>query len=193
MEDRARDRPFDHAVAVIETERLLLRKPVLEDADAAVALLTDRVAMEFLGGVHPQAAADPAFVVRRWLERWDENDCGPFSVVRRADGRWLGRTGVLVWDVRSWTHTTFASAGEFAQPELGWALAREHWGQGYATEAALAVREWAYAERGFARLVSLIEAANVRSRRVAEKLGATPGETVELFDNGPHVVWEHPR
>lgn len=178
---------------MIETERLLLRKPVLEDAQPALELLTDPVAMAFLGGVHPEAATDPEFVVRRWLGRWDDNECGPFSVVRREDGRWLGRTGVLVWDVRTWTHTTFVEAGAFAQPELGWALASEHWGKGYATEAALAVREWAYADRGFGRLISLIEAANVRSQRVAEKLGAAPGETIELFDNGPHVVWEHPR
>jgi RimJ/RimL family protein N-acetyltransferase len=178
---------------VIETERLLLRKPLLEDARSALPLLTDPIAMEFLGGVHPNAASDPEFVVGRWLERWEGNDCGPFSIVRREDGRWLGRAGVLVWDIRTWTHTTFATAGEFAQPELGWALAREHWGHGYATEAAAAVREWAYHERGFERLISLIEAANVRSQRVAERLDATPGETIELFDNGPHVVWEHPR
>jgi RimJ/RimL family protein N-acetyltransferase len=177
---------------VIETERLLLRKPVLEDAPAALELLTDPVAMEFLGGVHPNAAADPEFAVRRWIERWDDNGCGPFSVVRREDGRWLGRTGILVWDVRTWTHATFAGAGEFAQPELGWALASAHWGQGYATEAAVAVREWASGERGVGRLVSLIAPTNVRSQRLAERLGAMPGETVELFDNGPHVVWTHP-
>jgi RimJ/RimL family protein N-acetyltransferase len=178
---------------VIETERLLLRKPTFEDALAVVGLVSDPVAMEFLGGVHPAAAADPIFVIRRWLERWDDNGCGPFSIVRRLDGRWLGRAGILVWDVRTWTHTTFASAGEHAQPELGWALAREHWGNGYATEACRAVRDWAYAELGPDRLVSLIGPANVRSQRLAERLGATPGETVELFDNGPHVVWEHPR
>jgi RimJ/RimL family protein N-acetyltransferase len=178
---------------VIEAERLLLRMPLLEDADAALDLITDPTAMEFIGGVHPEAATDPGFVIRRWLERWDDNGCGPFSIVRREDGRWLGRAGVLVWDVRTWTHTTFTSAGEFAQPELGWALAREHWGQGYATEAAFAVREWAYAERGVRRLVSLIAPDNVRSERLAQRLGATPGETVNLFDGGPHVVWKHPR
>lgn len=177
---------------VIETERLLLRKPELEDAAAALDLITDPVAMEFLGGVHPDAADDPEFVVRRWLERWDGNGCGPFSIVRREDGRWLGRCGVLVWDVRTWTHTTFSTAGEFAQPELGWGLAREHWGRGYATEAARAVRDWARSERGFDHLISLIEPSNVRSQRLAERLGCTPGETIELFDNGPHVVWAHP-
>jgi RimJ/RimL family protein N-acetyltransferase len=55
------------------------------------------------------------------------------------------------------------------------------------------VREWARAERGFGRLVSLIAPVNVRSQRLAQRLGAFPGESVELFDNGPHVVWEHPR
>src|SRR5581483_3826429 len=73
--------------AVLQTERLLLRKPVLEDAQAALDLLTDPVAMEFIGGVHPEAAADPEFAVRRWLARWEENGCGPFMVVRRDDER----------------------------------------------------------------------------------------------------------
>jgi len=177
----------------LETERLVLRLPRLEDAAAARSLYTDPVAMEFIGGVHADAASDPEFVVRRWLERWDENGCGPFSIVRQEDGRWLGRSGLLVWDVRTWTHTTFDDAGEHAQPELGWALAREHWGGGYATEAAEAVRKWAYRYFGVERLVSAIAPANVRSQRVAERLGATPGETVNLFDAGPHVVWEHPR
>ena len=83
-------------------------------------------------------------------------------------------------------------AGRSAQPELGWALARAHWGCGYATEGALAVRQWARHELGIGRLISTIAPENVRSRRVAEKLGCLPGETVELADTGPAVVWEHP-
>ena len=185
--------PARERETVIETERLLLRKPTFEDATAVVGLVSDPVAMEFLGGVHPRAAADPIFVVRRWLKRWDDNGCGPFSIIRRVDGRWLGRTGILVWDVRTWTHTTFASAAEHAQPELGWALLREHWRNGYATEAVSAVRDWARTERGLDRLISLIAPANVRSQRLAERLGCTRGETVELWDTGPAVVWEHPQ
>jgi RimJ/RimL family protein N-acetyltransferase len=176
----------------IETERLLLRLPVPEDAADAARLLGDPEVMRFLGGATVSAEDVPA-VVEKWIARWEDNGCGPFSVVCREDGRWLGRAGLLVWDVRTWTHTTFANAGEHAQPELGWALAREHWGSGYATEAALAVREWAYRERGVERLVSVIAPDNPRSQRLARRLGCTPGETVELFDNGPHVVWEHPR
>jgi RimJ/RimL family protein N-acetyltransferase len=177
---------------LIETERLILRKPTLEDAAGAGEMLGDRAVMRWLGGEIVPAEDVPA-VVEKWIGRWDDNGCGPFSIIRKEDGRWLGRSGILVWDVRTWTHTTFASAGEHAQPELGWGLAREHWGNGYATEAVRAVREWAFAELGIERLVSVIAPGNLRSERLAQRLDCTPGETVNLFDGGPHVVWEHPR
>ena len=76
--------------------------------------------------------------------------------------------------------------------ELGWALARAAWGHGYATEAARAVRAWAYAERGVERLISLIDPRNVRSVRVADKLGAEPERLVSTH-HGPALVWVHPR
>jgi RimJ/RimL family protein N-acetyltransferase len=177
---------------VIETERLVLRPPLPEDASALHELHCDPVAMEFIGGVHPNCD-EGDWVVEMWLERWRENGCGPFSIIRRDDGRWLGRTGLLVWDTRTWTKTTYAEAGEYAQPELGWALVREHWGEGYATEAVGAAREWAYADHGVERLVSVIAPANVRSARLAERVGCTAGETVTLFDTDVAVVWEHPR
>lgn len=175
----------------LETERLVLRLPRLEDAPAAAEYLTDPEVMRFLGGatVPPE---DAPSVVQRWIERWERNGIGSFAVERRLDGRWLGRTGFLVWDTRTWTHGSLAEADEHAQPELGWTLVREAWGNGYATEAALAAREWARAERGFGRLISLISPANVRSQRVAERLGAVPNETVRLFDSGEAVVWVHP-
>jgi RimJ/RimL family protein N-acetyltransferase len=170
-----------------------LRKPALDDAASFHELHCDPVAMEFIGGVHPECE-DGDWVVAMWRERWRENGCGPFSIIRREDGRWLGRTGLLfIWDTRTWTKATYAQAGDYAQPELGWALVREHWGHGYATEAVLAVREWAYAEHGAKRLVSAIAPANVRSARLAERVGCTPGETVTLYDTGAAVVWEHPR
>ena len=147
--------------------------------------------MRFLGG-ETVPRADVPSVIRKWLERWDANGMGPFAVERREDGRVLGRVGVIVWDTRTWQNSTFADAGEHAQPELGWAFGRRHWGNGYAVEAARATRDWARETRGVGRLISLINAANVRSQRVAERLGAVPAETVTLFDSGPAVVWVHP-
>jgi RimJ/RimL family protein N-acetyltransferase len=176
--------------AVIVTERLSLRVPTLDDASIVGELLGDPEVVRFLGGQVAAPAELPA-IVEKWLQRWDDYGMGPFIVERRADGRFVGRTGILVWDVRTWTHTGVPEP-EFAQPEVGWAFARAAWGNGYATEAARAVIEWARAERGVGGLVSVIAPANVRSQRVAERLGATPAETVRLFDSGDAVVWRYP-
>jgi RimJ/RimL family protein N-acetyltransferase len=175
----------------LQTERLLLRSPVPDDVRAAAELLTDLEVMRFLGGdvVPPK---DHAAVVEKWRERWKVNGMGPFLIERRRDGRFLGRTGIVVWDSRTWTHTTVAEAGQFAQPELGWALVRAAWGNGYATEAARAVRAWAHEDRNVDRLISLIAPDNLASQRVAQRLGALPTATVLLFDTREVVVWEHP-
>jgi len=147
--------------------------------------------MRFLGGqVVP--VEEHGAVVERWQERWRLNAMGPFMIERRSDGRFLGRSGIVVWDSRRWTNTTVADGGRYAQPELGWAIVQAEWGNGYATEAARAVRDWVREERRVARLISLIAPENLASQRVAERLGALPGAAVKLYDSWDSVVWEHP-
>jgi RimJ/RimL family protein N-acetyltransferase len=163
---------------VIETDRLLLRRPTDADVESPPAWLSDPEVMDWLGGVEL-----PADVVRLWLDQWELFPTGKFLVQRRGDATVIGRVGANYYDVQTWQRSP---AG---RPELGWALAREHRGHGYATEAALAVREWLQAPD----VISLITRDNLPSQRVAKRLGATPGPTVELPGSGPHVVWEHPR
>jgi RimJ/RimL family protein N-acetyltransferase len=176
----------------LETERLVLRLPRLDDAEAVLELYSDPEAMRFIGGVQAEIVADPESIVRVWLERWEANGFGQLVAERRDDGAVVGRIGLVVWDTRDWEISTVPEAGEHGQPELGWALTQAYWGLGYATEGALATRAWAREELGIERLISVIAPQNVRSQRVAEKLGAVPGETVELADSGPAVIWEHP-
>lgn len=174
---------------VVRSERLLLRRPEPGDVDDLVEFVGDDEVMRWIGGEAGDRAA-AVESVERWLAGWERNDVGQFAVV--LEGRVIGRVGLLVWDTRSWETSSYERAGEHAQTELGWALARRHWGHGYATEAARAVREWARDERAIERLISLIAPDNVRSQRVAEKLGARPAETVET-PHGPADVWLHPR
>ena len=176
----------------LTTERLLLRLPRLEDAAAAAEHLTDAEVMRFIGiggeTVAPEACAD---VVQTWLDRWEANGFGQFAVERREDGLFLGRVGLLVWDRQGWCQSTLRDAAE-PETELAWTLARRHWGRGYATEAALAVRDWAFGELRLERLVSIVHVENTASARVAEKLGAQPGERIETV-HGPAVLWVHRR
>jgi RimJ/RimL family protein N-acetyltransferase len=180
------------AATVLTTERLLLRLPRLDDAVAFGELLADAEVMRFIGGetVPPEEYEG---IVGSWLERWRQNDMGPFAIERRADGRVLGRAGIVVWDTRVWAQSTFAEAEAAAQVELGWALARSAWGNGYATEAARAVERWVRVERGVGSLVSVIAPENDASQRVAARLGAEPAETVRLAPSGVDaVVWRYP-
>ena len=135
--------------------------------------------MDFLGGV-----GDPRWVVQSWVDGWEKYPAGKL-ILETPAGERIGRVGVNFYDPVSWLR----SSSPDAQPELTWAVAFEHWGSGYATEAASAVRDWF----GRAGLISLIAPRNARSQGVARRLGASPGELVELPDGGPHVVWEHPR
>jgi len=160
---------------LLRTERLFLRKPQLDDADRA-AWLTDPEVMRWLGGIDP-----PTDVVRRWVEDWEVYPVGKF-IVERA-GVVIGRVGLNFYDPVRWVR----SAAADAVPELGWALAREHWGHGYATEAAAAVGDWF----GGSGVVSLIAPDNLRSQRVAGRLGAVPTECVTLSDSSEAVVWLH--
>ena len=173
----------------LTTERLVLRVPRLEDVDDMLEFVGDDEVMRWIGGTAGDRAATVESV-ERWIARWERNGIGQFAVL--LDGHAIGRIGLLVWDTRTWETSTYELAGEYAEIELGWALTRRYWGLGYATEAALAVRDWGYADRGVERLVSLIAPGNVRSARVAEKLGARPERQVETED-GPANVWVHPR
>jgi RimJ/RimL family protein N-acetyltransferase len=164
---------------MIETARLTLRKPTAADAEDPPAFVSDPRVMDFLGGVEE----DPHWVVQNWVDGWEIYPAGKL-IVETAGGERIGRVGLNFYDRVSWNR----SSSPDAQPELTWALAYEHWGKGYATEAAAGVRDWF----GRAGLISLIAPENVRSQRVASRLGATPWETVELPDGGPQVVWTYP-
>jgi RimJ/RimL family protein N-acetyltransferase len=173
------------ARVLIETERLVLRMPRLEDADDLLEYVGDPEVMRWIGGETGDRSAAVASV-ERWLGQWEANGIGPFAVTREE--RVLGRVGFLVWNRSTWQQSSYGEAGGQAETEIGWTLAREHWGHGYATEAARAARAWA----GKERLISLIHPDNTRSQRVAQKLGAHPSERVTVMDD-PAIVWVHPR
>ncbi|HXR11113.1 MAG TPA: GNAT family N-acetyltransferase [Gaiellaceae bacterium] len=164
---------------MLETERLLLRKPRLEDDLSE--FVADAEVQRWIGG--PE---DPTELIELWVRRWERNDIGQFIV--EADGCFIGRVGFIVWDGRAWETSAYDLAGKHAETELGWAILSRHWGHGYATEAARAARAWADRDR----VISLIDPDNAPSKRVAEKLGARPEQRVET-PHGPADVWVHPR
>ena len=156
----------------LETERLLLRAPVADDAEALAPMYGDPEVMRFVGDGRPLTRAETARSVKRMIQRWEADGFGLFTTVRKEDGAVIGRVGLLVWNADTWEPTTRAeSENGRTEVEVGYTLGRDYWGQGYATEAAGAVRDYALRELAADRLIALIIHGNTASENVARKLG----------------------
>ena len=101
---------------------------------------------------------------------WTIRGFGLWAVELRSTGELLGRAGV--WFPEGWPEI-----------EAGWVIAPEHWGSGYATEAAREALRQAFATLGVTHVISLIHPENLASRRVAEKLGGTIDKTGSFRDH----------
>lgn len=156
----------------LETDRLLLRAPVPEDAEALAPMYADPEVMRYVGDGRTLTRGDTERSVKRMIERWEADGFGLFTTVRHDDGAVIGRVGLLVWNTVTWEPTTRAEAANApSEVEVGYTLGRAYWGHGYATEAAGAVRDYALDELGAERLIALIIHGNTASENVARKLG----------------------
>jgi RimJ/RimL family protein N-acetyltransferase len=106
-----------------------------------------------------------------------------FSVIEKESGRWIGRLGP--WQPEGWPG-----------PEIGWAIARDCWGKGYAVEGAIIATDWAFDTLGWSSVIHSINPANVPSQRVARKLGSRklgPGKLPPPFANDLVDLWGQSR
>jgi RimJ/RimL family protein N-acetyltransferase len=139
------------SIPVLETERLVLRAPALEDVKAIAMLANDlRVSQNTARMPHPYREADAVqFITKVTTEiRF---------VVTRLDGTLIGGCGL--------------ASGRDGVPELGYWYGFPHWGRGYATEAARAVIDFGFGELGYEALQAGARVSNPASRRVLEKCG----------------------
>ena len=142
----------------LETARLLLRPTSGEDFEPWAAFSADEEASRFLGGPQPREAAWRMMCTM--AGSWVVRGFGMFSVIEKESGRWVGRLGP--WQPEGWPGT-----------EVGWGVAREFWGRGYATEGATAAIDWAFDHLGWTEVIHCIDPGNVNSQAVARRLGSS--------------------
>ena len=87
---------------MITTERLLTRKPRLEDATDLAVAHADTEVVRFMGDGSTATIAEVEDGIRQWLERWESWGESLCSFELREDGRILGRAGFLLWDLETW-------------------------------------------------------------------------------------------
>ena len=114
------------------------------------------------------------------IDRWNEDGFGLYTTIRQHDGAVIGRVGILIWNSETWEPTTRAQASGPTEVEVGYTLGRDYWGQGYATEAAGAVRDFALNGLGAERVIALIIHGNTASENVARKLGLEYERDIKL-------------
>ena len=142
----------------LETERLILRPPTADDFEPWVAFAADPEVAQFIGGVLSRAMVWRS--ICSVTGAWTINGFSMFSVIEKSTGGWVGRLGP--WRPVDWPGS-----------EVGWALARDAWGKGYALEGATAAIDWAFDQLGWTEVIHAIDPTNIRSSNVARRLGAT--------------------
>lgn len=160
---------------IAETPRLRLRELIPDDLDFVATMLADPEVSRYYERRFQRP--DAQVWLDRQLARYARHGHGLWLVEDRETATPVGQVGLAMQEVEGESH-----------PEIGWLLHRPFWGRGYATEAGAAARDLAFARWHYRYVISLIRPINTPSRRVAERLGMTPGREV-TFHGFTHLVY----
>ena len=148
---------------ILETPRLILREMTWEDYGNLCGILQDGEAM--YAYEHAFSDEEVRDWLRRQLERYDGTGVGLWAVEDKATGEFLGQCG-LTWQPVPWQEQPLL--------EVGYLFLRSQWHKGYAAEAAMACRDYAFGVLGQPMVCSIIRDTNRPSQRVAERIGMKP-------------------
>ena len=161
----------------LETERLILRQFKEDDLEDVHLYFSDPIAIKFTV-VNSFSRLDTWRDLCVKIGHWQVKGYGPYAMVEKQSNRVIGISGF--WFPYDWP-----------EAEIMWALVRERWGKGFATEASLAVQATARKYMPDLPLISFIHSDNQRSINLALRLGAT-FERETTFRNGLWHIYRHP-
>jgi RimJ/RimL family protein N-acetyltransferase len=157
---------MDSKPVTITTGRLTLRRQVMADFPVYARFLASSRS-KYMGGPYDRRGAWGSFC--HDMACWQFFGHGALMIELTRSGECVGQVGI--------NHGPM-----FPEKELGWLLYDGHQGQGYATEAAMALRDWAFADLGLKTLVSYIDPNNAASAAVANRLGGVPDPLAQRQD-----------
>lgn len=162
---------------VLETENLILRLPEASDLDPWADMNSDAETMRFIGGVAGRSATWRMLCTMRGS--WDINGFAMFSIIERATRAWVGRLGP--WEPEGWPGK-----------EIGWGVAPQFAGRGYAYEATVATMDYVFDVLGWPDVIHTIDPANTRSIALAKRLGSAnlgPTRLPDPFEGARVDAW----
>ena len=161
----------------IETERLILRPFNLHDLDDFALICADPEVMRYIGNGKALEKETTKDLLVWIISQYEELGFGLLAVTLKKNNRLLGFCGFIKQVIDNETHI-----------ELGYRLDSAFWGQGIATEAAQAMKNYAFNQLNIAHLISIIHVDNMASKQVAQKVGLShikqthfKGNLVDVF------------
>lgn len=164
---------------ILETARLVLRPQVIEDLDDLWTLYQNPNITRYIPDA-PRSREEAQEELEWHMHGHPRHpELGLWATILKENGKFIGRCGLLPWDVDG-VH----------EVEVAYTIAEEYWGQGLASEAAHAILKYGFETLNLSRLVSLIEPENIGSQKVAEKMGMKLEKKIQMPVNGvDYPVW----
>jgi RimJ/RimL family protein N-acetyltransferase len=155
---------------MFETNRLLLRPLTLDDVDNLLGIFSDPEAMRY----YPATKSHTETI--EWidwnLKSYSEHGFGLWAVIRKDTGTFAGQCGLIMQ----------RNVDGRDEVEIGYSFLRAQWNSGFATEAAMACRDFGFVNVKLTHLVSLIDPENRASKRVAEKVGMSCEREIDRWE-----------
>ncbi|KEI70549.1 GNAT family N-acetyltransferase [Endozoicomonas elysicola] len=145
-------------IPTLETDRLILRGFNEQDVEPYAQMCADPEVMKYIGTGQTLSSEESWRGLAMLIGHWELRRFGMWAVEEKLSGQFVGRVGL--YNPEGWPGI-----------EVGWALAREYWGKGYATEAAHRSVQWGFENTGADALISLIIPENTASINVSERIG----------------------
>ena len=153
---------------ILITERLILRKMNHDDAVHLLEIFSDPEAMRYYPSTKNKKQT------MEWIDwtlaNYDKFDVGLWIVEDKETGEFLGQCGIVPQDIDG-----------VLEMEIGYLFVRRAWGNGYATEAAMACRNYGFNQLKLNRIISLPDVNNIPSTRVAERIGMTAEKKINKW------------
>lgn len=164
------------AASRLRSARLRLDRLTEADAPLALAIWNDPAFIRFVGDRGVRTEQDALDTMRTGaLQMWTDKGIGPYRVTVEESGETVGICGLFKRE-------------NIADPDIGYGFLPQFCGQGYAIEAARAVRDHARDAMGLTRLAAIVSPDNARSIHLLEKLGMTPEGPIRMPEEDEDIL-----
>ncbi|NJM71656.1 MAG: GNAT family N-acetyltransferase [Scytonema sp. RU_4_4] len=155
-------------MTTIETSRMLLRPLAMVDLDNLADIYRDPEVMKYRLFSQSASLKQTQELLKSYLAHWEQHGFGRWATIYKANQRLIGHCGLEYMP-------------SLNEVEVNYLLAREYWGQGFATESAIALLRYGFETLQFDRLVALAKPENLASLRVMEKIGMQFEKNIQLY------------